>query len=83
MGKGSFSGNPKTEWLCEHGDDRNMCLLETRCWPPICSPPATMSRRSAPPSPAISGPPDPELRVGKDGRGKAYCGSQPDPEPVC
>jgi hypothetical protein len=29
MGKGSFSGNPKTEWLCEHGDDRNMCLLET------------------------------------------------------
>jgi hypothetical protein len=29
MEYGSFSGNPKTEWLCEHGDDRNMCLLET------------------------------------------------------
>jgi hypothetical protein len=29
MDYGSFSGNPKTEWLCEHGDDRNMCLLET------------------------------------------------------
>lgn len=29
MGNGSFSGNPKTEWLCQHGDDRNMCLLET------------------------------------------------------
>jgi hypothetical protein len=29
MDNGSFSGNPKTEWLCEHGDDRNMCLLET------------------------------------------------------
>jgi hypothetical protein len=28
MANGSFSGNPKTEWLCEHGDDRNMCLLE-------------------------------------------------------
>jgi hypothetical protein len=28
MGNGSFSGNPKTEWLCEHGDDRNMRLLE-------------------------------------------------------
>jgi hypothetical protein len=28
MEYGSFSGNPKTEWLCEHGDDRNMCLLE-------------------------------------------------------
>jgi hypothetical protein len=28
MGNGNFSGNPKTEWLCEHGDDRNMCLLE-------------------------------------------------------
>jgi hypothetical protein len=29
MNNGSFSGNPKTEWLCEHGDDRNMCMLET------------------------------------------------------
>jgi hypothetical protein len=29
MGYGSFSGNPKTEWLCEQGEDRNMCLLET------------------------------------------------------
>jgi hypothetical protein len=28
MSYGSFSGNPKTEWLCQHGDDRNMCLLE-------------------------------------------------------
>ena len=28
MGYGSFSGNPKTEWLCERGEDRNMCLLE-------------------------------------------------------
>ncbi|MDB5906519.1 MAG: hypothetical protein JWP34_633 [Massilia sp.] len=28
MDNGSFSGNPKTEWLCDHGDDRNMCLLE-------------------------------------------------------
>jgi hypothetical protein len=28
MGNGSFSGNPKTEWLSELGDDRNMCLLE-------------------------------------------------------
>lgn len=28
MGNGSFSGNPKTEWLCDDGDDRNMCLLE-------------------------------------------------------
>ena len=29
MGYGSFSGNPKTEWVCEQGEDRNMCLLET------------------------------------------------------
>lgn len=29
MGYGSFSGNPKTEWLSEQGEDRNMCLLET------------------------------------------------------
>jgi hypothetical protein len=29
MNYGSFSGNPKTEWLCEHGEDRDMCLLET------------------------------------------------------
>ena len=29
MGYGSFSGNPKTEWLSEAGEDRNMCLLET------------------------------------------------------
>lgn len=29
MANGIFSGNPKTEWLCEHGEDRNMCLLET------------------------------------------------------
>jgi hypothetical protein len=28
MGNGSFSGNPKTEWLCQHGEDCNMCLLE-------------------------------------------------------
>jgi hypothetical protein len=28
MGYGTFSGNPKTEWLCEHGEDRNMRLLE-------------------------------------------------------
>lgn len=28
MSYGSFSGNPKTEWLCEGGEDRNMCLLE-------------------------------------------------------
>ncbi|MDB5755532.1 MAG: hypothetical protein JWR56_1960 [Massilia sp.] len=28
MGNGIFSGNPKTEWLCQHGDDCYMCLLE-------------------------------------------------------
>ena len=28
MGYGSFSGNPKTEWLSGAGEDRNMCLLE-------------------------------------------------------
>jgi hypothetical protein len=28
MDNGCFSGNPKTEWLCEHGEDRNMSLLE-------------------------------------------------------
>jgi hypothetical protein len=32
MDYGSFSGNPKTEWLCEQGEDRNMCLLETLCY---------------------------------------------------
>ena len=32
MGYGSFSGNPKTEWLSEAGEDRNMCLLETFCY---------------------------------------------------
>lgn len=26
---GSFSGNPKTEWLCDEGEDSNMCMLET------------------------------------------------------
>jgi hypothetical protein len=29
MGNGRFSGNPKTEWLSEGVDDRNMCLLES------------------------------------------------------
>ena len=29
MANGSFSGNPKTEWLCGIGEDRNMCLLES------------------------------------------------------
>ena len=28
MGNGRFSGNPKTEWLSEDGDDRDMRLLE-------------------------------------------------------
>ena len=28
MGYGNFSGNPKTEWLNEAGEDRNMRLLE-------------------------------------------------------
>lgn len=28
MGNGSFSGNPKTEWLSDNGDDRDMRLLE-------------------------------------------------------
>ena len=28
MSNGSFSGNPKTEWLAERGDDRDMRLLE-------------------------------------------------------
>jgi len=28
MSNGSFSGNPHTEWLSEHGDDRRMRLLE-------------------------------------------------------
>lgn len=28
MDYGSFSGNPKTEWLCDQGEDRNMRLLE-------------------------------------------------------
>lgn len=28
MVNGSFSGNPKTEWLTERGDDRDMRLLE-------------------------------------------------------
>jgi Protein of unknown function (DUF1353) len=28
MSNGSFSGNPKTEWLSERGDDRDMLLLE-------------------------------------------------------
>jgi hypothetical protein len=28
MNNGSFSGNPKTEWLSQHGDDREMRLLE-------------------------------------------------------
>ncbi|MDB5950663.1 MAG: hypothetical protein JWR65_2518 [Massilia sp.] len=32
MGYGRFSGNPKTEWLSETGDDRNMRLLETFCY---------------------------------------------------
>lgn len=32
MDYGSFSGNPKTEWLCEQGEDRNMRLLETLCY---------------------------------------------------
>jgi hypothetical protein len=32
MGYGNFSGNPKTEWLCEQGEDRNMCLLEAFCY---------------------------------------------------
>jgi hypothetical protein len=25
---GAFSGNPRTEWLSEHGDDRNMVVLD-------------------------------------------------------
>ncbi len=29
MDCGSFSGNPKTEWLSENGEDRDMRLLET------------------------------------------------------
>jgi hypothetical protein len=29
MGNGSFSGNPKTEWLSAPGGDRNMRLIET------------------------------------------------------
>jgi hypothetical protein len=29
MTYGSFSGNPRTEWLCDDGDDSNMCMLET------------------------------------------------------
>jgi hypothetical protein len=28
MDCGIFSGNPKTEWLCENGEDRDMRLLE-------------------------------------------------------
>ena len=28
MDSGSFSGNPKTEWLSENGEDRDMRLLE-------------------------------------------------------
>ncbi|MDL2357639.1 MAG: DUF1353 domain-containing protein [Pseudomonadota bacterium] len=28
MVNGSFSGNPKTEWMCDDGEDRNMRLLE-------------------------------------------------------
>ena len=28
MSNGSFSGNPKTEWLSERGEDRDMLLLE-------------------------------------------------------
>jgi hypothetical protein len=28
MGNGSFSANPRTEWLSDEGDDRNMRLLE-------------------------------------------------------
>jgi hypothetical protein len=29
MAYGSFSGNPRTEWLCDDGDDSNMRMLET------------------------------------------------------
>ena len=28
MANGSFSGNPRTEWLSERGEDRNMSMLE-------------------------------------------------------
>ena len=28
MGNGTFSGNPRTEWLSERGEDRDMLLLE-------------------------------------------------------
>lgn len=28
MSNGTFSGNPKTEWLTEQGADRNMRMLE-------------------------------------------------------
>lgn len=32
MANGSFSGNPKTEWLSGRGEDSNMSMLETFCY---------------------------------------------------